>query len=143
MLKILIMTLALAVHARPEVTRSQVEYAPVSVDLIAEQVSDYVFYVLGLPGVATDFEGFISNAGFIVTPAGVVVFDTLGSPSLAWELRKRIAEVTPLPVVKAVVSHYHADHIYGLQVFKDEGAEIIAPAGALNYLAMEQKSMGD
>jgi glyoxylase-like metal-dependent hydrolase (beta-lactamase superfamily II) len=32
------------------------------------------------------------------------------------------------------VSHYHADHIYGLQVFKDEGAEILAPRGAYEYL---------
>jgi glyoxylase-like metal-dependent hydrolase (beta-lactamase superfamily II) len=36
--------------------------------------------------------------------------------------------------VKVVVSHYHADHIYGLQVFAEEGAEIIAPAGSLDYL---------
>jgi len=36
--------------------------------------------------------------------------------------------------VKVLVSHYHADHIYGLQVFKDEGAEIIAPRGAYEYL---------
>jgi glyoxylase-like metal-dependent hydrolase (beta-lactamase superfamily II) len=43
--------------------------------------------------------------------------------------------VTDQPVVKVIVSHYHADHIYGLQVFQDEGAEIIAPAGVLDYLA--------
>ena len=109
--------------------------APVTVEVAAEQVSDHVYYVQGLPGIATDFEGFISNAGFVVTAAGVLVFDSLGTPSLALELRKRIAEVSPLPVVKVVVSHYHADHIYGLQVFKDEGAEIVAPAGALEYLS--------
>jgi hypothetical protein len=34
--------------------------------------------------MASEFEGFISNAAFVVTGAGVVVFDALGSPSLAW-----------------------------------------------------------
>jgi glyoxylase-like metal-dependent hydrolase (beta-lactamase superfamily II) len=39
--------------------------------------------------------------------------------------------------VRVIVSHYHADHIYGLQVFEDLDAEILAPAGAEKYLASE------
>ncbi len=109
-------------------------YAPVSVDLPLRQVAPHTYYVLGAAGIATDNEGFISNAGFVVTDEGVVVFDGLGSPSLAWALRQRIARLTDKPVVKVVVSHYHADHIYGLQVFQDEGAEILAPQGAYEYL---------
>ncbi|MEJ2575833.1 MAG: MBL fold metallo-hydrolase [Gammaproteobacteria bacterium] len=110
------------------------DYPPVSVEVTARQVSEHVYYTPGMPGTATDFEGFVSNAAFVVTDAGVVVFDALGSPSLAWELRRRIREITDQPVVKVVLSHYHADHVYGLQVFQDEGAEIIAPVGALEYL---------
>ncbi|WP_201245445.1 MBL fold metallo-hydrolase [Halochromatium salexigens] len=34
----------------------------------------------------------------------------------------------------AIVTHYHADHIYGLQVFEDLDAEIIAPGGFQDYL---------
>lgn len=113
-------------------------YAPVSVDMTPQRVSEHVYYVQGRAGIATEYEGFISNAAFVITPAGVVVFDALGSPSLAWALRQRIRELTDQPVVKVVVSHYHADHIYGLQVFKDEGAEILAPAGALTYLDSAQ-----
>ena len=109
-------------------------YAPVTVEMELRQVSQHAYYVQGAAGMATENEGFISNAGFIVTDAGVVVFDSLGSPSLAWALRAQIRKVTDQPVVKVVVSHYHADHIYGLQVFKDEGAEIIAPRGAYEYL---------
>jgi glyoxylase-like metal-dependent hydrolase (beta-lactamase superfamily II) len=103
-----------------------------------QQVSEHVYYVQGQAGIATEFEGFISNAAFVITPDGVLVFDALGSPSLAWALRQRIAELTDKPVVKVVVSHYHADHIYGLQVFQDEGAEILAPAGSLEYLDSPQ-----
>jgi glyoxylase-like metal-dependent hydrolase (beta-lactamase superfamily II) len=77
---------------------------------------------------------FISNAGFVVTPAGVVVIDALGSPELAQELRAEIARVTPQPVTHVIVTHYHADHIYGLQVFKDAGAQVIAQRDARLYL---------
>ena len=77
---------------------------------------------------------FISNAGFVVTSAGVVVIDALGSPELARELRAEIARITPLPVTHVIVTHYHADHIYGLQVFKDEGASVVAHRQALLYL---------
>jgi glyoxylase-like metal-dependent hydrolase (beta-lactamase superfamily II) len=77
---------------------------------------------------------FISNAAFVVTKTGVVVFDALGSPELAKELRAEIARVTPLPVTHVIVTHYHADHIYGLQFFKDAGATIVAHRAANLYL---------
>ena len=111
-----------------------VEYAPVTVPMSPKKLSDDTYYVEGLAGVATAFEGFISNAGFVVTDEGVVVFDALGTPSLAWQLRQEIRKITDKPVVKVVVSHYHADHVLGLEVFKDEGAEIIAPAEAERYI---------
>jgi glyoxylase-like metal-dependent hydrolase (beta-lactamase superfamily II) len=64
----------------------------------------------------------------------VVVIDARGTPSLAWRLLEAIRTVTDRPVVKVLVTHYHADHILGLQVFRDQGAEVIAPAGAERYL---------
>ena len=39
-----------------------------------------------------------------------------------------------VPIVRVVVSHYHADHIYGLQLFKELGAEILAPGEAFEYI---------
>jgi len=105
-----------------------------TVDMQAVQVSPHVWYVQGRAGAATEYQGFISNAGFVVTDAGVVVVDSLGTPALARQLRELIRGVTDQPVVKVVVTHYHADHIYGLQVFKQEGAEVLAPQGAYAYL---------
>ena len=110
------------------------QYPPAPVDMKLQRVSEHVYYVEGAAGTPLDNEGFISNAGFVVTPAGVVVFDALGTPSLAAMLVKHIRSVTDQPIVKVISSHYHADHIYGLQVFKEIGAEIIAPAGANDYL---------
>lgn len=77
---------------------------------------------------------FISNAAFVVTQDRVVVIDALGSPALATELLAQIRRVTPLPVRHVIVTHYHADHIYGLQVLQAAGAEVIAHQGADEYL---------
>lgn len=113
------------------------EYAPITVPMEVEQVSENAYYVSGKAGIATANEGFISNAGFVVTDEGVVVFDALGTPSLAAALLERIRKITEQPVKYVVVSHYHADHIYGLQVFKDLGAEVYAPQGSLDYIHSE------
>ncbi len=77
---------------------------------------------------------FISNAAFVVTPAGVVVVDALGSPALAQELIAAIARITPQPIRHVIVTHYHADHVYGLQAFKALGATITAHRDGQAYL---------
>jgi glyoxylase-like metal-dependent hydrolase (beta-lactamase superfamily II) len=113
------------------------KYAPTSVEMEVRKVSEHVYYVEGTAGIATDNEGFISNAGFVVTGDGVVVFDSLGTPSLANKLVSKIREITDQPIRKVIVSHYHADHIYGLQVFEEMDAEISAPEGSQKYLQSE------
>lgn len=110
------------------------DYAPSDVDMQLQQLSPHVWFVQGVAGVATDNEGFVSNAGVVFTDEGVVVFDSLGTPSLANKLRGLIRTITDKPVVRVIVSHYHADHIYGLQVFEQEGAKVWAPTGAEKYL---------
>jgi len=112
-------------------------YPPAAVDMQLQRLSEHVYFVQGEAGVATDNEGFISNAGVIVTNDGVVVFDALGTPSLADLLLRKIREVTDQPIVRVISSHYHADHIYGLQVFKERGAAVWAPVGAEKYLQSE------
>jgi glyoxylase-like metal-dependent hydrolase (beta-lactamase superfamily II) len=113
---------------------ANVPYEATNVAMEPVQVAPHSYYVQGPPGTPTDNDGFMSNAGFVVTDEGVVVFDALGTPSLAYLMLSKIRAITDKPVVKVVVSHYHADHIYGLQVFKELGAEIIAPMGAKDYL---------
>ncbi len=113
---------------------------PATVDMTLKQVSEHVYFAEGVPGVATDNQGFISNAGVIVTGAGVVIFDALGTPALGELLLEKIRAITKEPIVRVIVSHYHADHIYGLQVFEDLDAEILAPVGAEKYLASDNAS---
>ena len=103
-----------------------------------QQVSPHGYFVEGLTQLGSpQNQNFISNAGFVVTPAGVVVIDALGSPRLAERLLEAIARVTDQPVTDVIVTHYHADHIYGLQVFQRRGARIVAHRGAREYLQSE------
>jgi glyoxylase-like metal-dependent hydrolase (beta-lactamase superfamily II) len=79
----------------------------------------------------------MSNAGFVVTADGVVVFDALGTPALGRAMIVAIGGVTRAPIRRVIVSHYHADHIYGLQALHAAGAEIWAHRKAEIYLASE------
>jgi len=110
------------------------DYPPSKVEMKLQQVSPHVYFAQGKAGIATDNEGFISNAAVIVTDAGLVVVDSLGSPSLALKFLGLIRQISDQPIVKVIVTHYHADHIYGLQIFKDLGATVTAPAGYADYL---------
>jgi glyoxylase-like metal-dependent hydrolase (beta-lactamase superfamily II) len=106
--------------------------------MVVQQVSTSAWYVEGLSALGSAAnQNFISNAAFVVTPAGVVVIDALGSPALATRLMAEIAKVTTQPVTHVIVTHYHADHIYGLQTFKADGARIIAHRAAQEYLTSE------
>jgi len=103
-----------------------------------KQVSPSAWYAQGEAAVGSaGNRNFISNAGIVVTPDGVVVIDALGAPQLARELIAEIHKLTGRKVTHVIVTHYHADHIYGLQEFKREGATIIAHRAALEYLNSE------
>jgi glyoxylase-like metal-dependent hydrolase (beta-lactamase superfamily II) len=104
------------------------------IELQPIQVMPRVYYVQGKPGVAsTDNEGFNSNAGFVVTRDGVVVIDALGTPALGAALVKAIRGVTSNPIRRVVLTHYHADHFYGLQALKAAGADVWAHRAARQY----------
>lgn len=115
-------------------------YGNVTIPFELHQVPDApVYYVLGHSGVPdSSNEGHTSNAGFVVTDEGVVVFDALGTPALGYRLLQKIREVTDQPVRRVVVSHYHADHIYGLQAFDEHtDAEVWAQEESSRYIGDE------
>jgi glyoxylase-like metal-dependent hydrolase (beta-lactamase superfamily II) len=101
----------------------------------AVKVAEDVWVVQGesAQGSAAN-RNFISNAGFVVTGDGVVVVDALGSPTLAEELIAEIRRITSQPIRHVIVTHYHADHFYGLQAFKAVGASVVAHRAAGEYL---------
>jgi glyoxylase-like metal-dependent hydrolase (beta-lactamase superfamily II) len=104
----------------------------------ARAVVPGVWYVQGEAAMGSSANrNFISNAGFVVTDEGVVVVDALGSPVLAEELIAEIRRITPKPIRHVIVTHYHADHIYGLQAFKAAGATIVAHRAGRDYLGSD------
>lgn len=87
---------------------------------IAEGV--YAYQQGGGPGKSN--EG-ISNAGVIIGPKGILIIDSLGAPLHAKNLIRAIRQVEPAkPFVKAVITHFHPDHILGLPFFPE--MEILA-----------------
>ncbi len=106
--------------------------------LPTQQVAEQIWFVQGEAALGSPANrNFISNAAFIVTAQGVVVIDGLGSPALARALLATIRQHTDRPIRYVVVTHYHADHIYGLQVLKEAGATILARAEGREYLNSE------
>jgi len=71
-------------------------------------------------------QGFNANAAFVVTKEGVLVFDALGTPALGAALKHAIARVTQQPIKRVIISHFHADHFYGLQSLVGPGVEVWA-----------------
>jgi glyoxylase-like metal-dependent hydrolase (beta-lactamase superfamily II) len=85
-----------------------------------------VYYVIGQSGIpGSDNEGHTSNAGFVITEKGVVVYDTLGTPILGYQLYSAIKKITDKPITHVITGHYHADHFYGLQAFKEHTKAVI------------------
>ena len=103
--------------------------------LTPQKVAADVYLIQGKAGVASqENRGFNSNAGFVVTRDGVVVIDALGTPVLGEAMVAAIRKITDKPIRKIIITHYHADHFYGLQAFQKTGAEVWAHRAAREYL---------
>ncbi|MGE5493329.1 MAG: quinoprotein relay system zinc metallohydrolase 1 [Actinomycetota bacterium] len=75
-------------------------------------------------GADADFSpengGNIVNTAFVVTDAGVVVIDSGPSKRYGEQLRAAIARITPRPIAKVLITHFHPDHFLGSQAFPAE-----------------------
>ncbi len=66
------------------------------VEMDLKQVTEHVYYVQGKAGIATDNEGFISNAGFIVTDGEGAHGIDIGSSGERLELGLGLVEIEEL-----------------------------------------------
>jgi glyoxylase-like metal-dependent hydrolase (beta-lactamase superfamily II) len=81
-------------------------------------------------GVRPDSPRFpvMGNATFVISDAGVVVFDGGGAPAMAEQVIDKIRSLTSAPVTHVVTSHWHGDHNFGVYRFGEEypGVKFIA-----------------
>lgn len=107
--------------------RQSPDWRRASVPFEARQVSEHCWVVIGrteMAGAAN--QGFMSNAGFILAPDGVVVVDALATPGLSTRLIEEIKSKTNAPIQRVILTHYHADHSYGIVAFQRLGVPVEA-----------------
>lgn len=80
------------------------------------------------------FRWWVYRNFFLVTDEGVIVSDPMNAKASKL-LSQEIKKITDKPVKFVIYSHNHHDHISGGQIFKDEGAQIIAHRNTLKELA--------
>lgn len=99
------------------------------------RIGENTFFLYGnIATVDENNRGWNGNAGFIVTPEGVIVIDTLGTPRLGQRLIATIRAVTDRPIRYVIITHNHPDHAYGSAAFQGmEGVMIITHKGSIDY----------
>ncbi len=77
-----------------------------------EQLADGVYAAIAIPGGAA-----FSNAGIVDLGDQTLIFDTFETPRAAADLKAAAEQLTGRPATHVVISHSHADHWCGNQVF--------------------------
>ncbi len=106
---------------------------PLRYGLKARKLADGVFMVAGAnEAITRDNGGAIANIVILDSKAGAIVVDTGPSRRYGEELQALAKELTGKPVVRALLTHFHPDHVFGCQPF---GAQALAaPQGVTDGL---------
>jgi glyoxylase-like metal-dependent hydrolase (beta-lactamase superfamily II) len=80
------------------------------------------------------------NAVFVVSEKGVVVFDAGGSPAMGQAIVTKVRSVTDKSITHVVISHWHGDHMRGLQAIRAAYplAQIFAHPYARDFIVATQ-----
>lgn len=86
----------------------------------------------------TNGEGLAVHSGIVmITPEGALVVDAGATCAAEW-LNKEINRRFHVPVKYVVMTHAHADHIAGTQVFQKAGATVVANQRAIEPIVGEK-----
>ena len=119
-----------AAAASPAVSAAQVSFPPRAFSRTTEKalyplkrLAPNVYAVLGDSGKGAEGR---PNAGFVVTPKGIVAFGGLASPAQARAVIRTIRTRSSRPIKYLVLYAHHPDMMFGAIEFKRAGARIIA-----------------
>ncbi len=102
----------------------------------AVEIAAGVYVVPGLRGLPdADNLGRIGNAGFIVGRLGVMAIDCGTSRQHGDALLGAIAQVTPLPVQIALVTHTRQEFLFGASAFQARGIPVVMHKAAAELMA--------
>jgi glyoxylase-like metal-dependent hydrolase (beta-lactamase superfamily II) len=89
------------------------------------EVAEGIFLFITPPYSDVGLDG---NSVVIVSNDGVLVFDANGTPAAAGAVLREIRKLTRQPVRYLVLSHWHWDHWYGAEVYRQAfpGIQVIA-----------------
>ena len=102
--------------------------------LRVEKLKEDVYVVRPLPGDNLA----VSNAGFVILPDRVLVFDTLSDRELMREMMSQIIKITSKPVSLVVLSHWHRDHTGGLDFFANRPFTMYSGPGTAARIAQDR-----
>lgn len=66
-----------------------------------------------------------ANALIVIDDGGVTVVDTHQSPAAAEALIDEIRKLTDKPVRFVINTHWHGDHVYGNQVYREQFPDVV------------------
>lgn len=101
---------------------------PASADTVSEHFDLYSLANGIYAAIATPDGGAYSNAGIVDLGDQTLIFDTFETPRAAADLRAAAEALTGRPATCVIISHSHADHVCGNQVF-DPQTPIISSHG--------------
>ena len=62
----------------------------------------------------------LANCIMIEGEEGVIIIDTMESPEAAREVLAEFRRITAKPIVAIILTHFHADHVNGMEVFLED-----------------------
>lgn len=110
------LSLALALALAPAAAHALEHPAPTRT-----QVADGIYLFATQPYSDVGLDG---NSIVILSNDGVLVFDSNGTPAAAAAVLAEIRQLTDKPVRYLVHSHWHWDHWYGAEVYRDSFPEL-------------------
>ncbi len=93
-------------------------FGPKVPDVKPAQTAEHVWSIVAHDAFPTpENQGLFSNTHFIITPKGVVVFDTGSSLQIGQMCLRMLRTITDKPVIAIFNSHFHGDHWLGNQAY--------------------------
>ena len=110
--------------------------APAKILPPPQQVSAHVYAWIGpYGGPSKENRGYRMNMAFVIGEQAVAVIDTGHTEAIALEMLEHIARITKLPVKYAINSNSQPHRFMGNEVFRRQGARIIAQRGEAARMA--------